>query len=610
MSPVEQACAGRQPRRFVASWEIMFRSLRFLVALCLLPAAGLPADPLATLRKTHPRLIALDSDLARMRELVKSHPLAKRIHAGLAGEAARLESADTVKYEIVGPRLLAQSRRCLDRIYTLALLYRLDGGKQYLDRALKELRAAAAFPNWNPSHFLDTAEMTHAFAIGYDWLYPALSPDDRAWIRHAILEKGLKPALEVYARPKGWHKANHNWNQVCNGGIGIGALAVAEDERETAARVLTNALASLPLAMASYAPEGGWAEGPGYWHYATRYNVYLLAALESALGTDFNLSASPGFHRAGHFRLYFSGPSGKTFNYADAGDSVGPAAEMFWLARKFSQPAYSWQQQKLLDAAGRGDALDLVWFQPQARPPEPAAWPLDAAFQGVEAAFLRSDWQDPAAVFAAVKGGDNKANHSHLDLGSFVLDALGTRWALDFGGDDYNLPAYFGALRWTYYRLRTESHNTVLIDNQNQDPAAAAPILETSFKPGYSSVRIDLSRAYPGKLARHERTLALAERRRVLVQDSIQANQPVEALWGMVTDADVALNGRTAELRKKEGSLAAEIQSPAGARFDIVSTTPPPPQRPNEGTRKLVVRLPGRVSEVNLIVALTPRASR
>ena len=98
----------------------------------------------------------------------------------------------------MGPRLLAQSRHCLDRIYTLALLYRLDGKPQYLERAIRELRAAADFKDWNPSHFLDTAEMTHAFAIGYDWLYPALSPEERAWMRAALIEKGLNPALAAY----------------------------------------------------------------------------------------------------------------------------------------------------------------------------------------------------------------------------------------------------------------------------------------------------------------------------------------------------------------------------------------------------------------------------
>jgi hypothetical protein len=64
------------------------------------------------------------------------------------------------------------------------------------------------------------------------------------------------------------------------------------------------------LALASYGPDGGWAEGPDYWHYATRYAVCLLAGLHTALGHDFGLSEMPGFTHTGHFRVHSIGPSG------------------------------------------------------------------------------------------------------------------------------------------------------------------------------------------------------------------------------------------------------------------------------------------------------------
>src|SRR5574341_1393734 len=310
-----------------------------------------PLEPLRTLQKDHPRLIALDEDIERIRELIKTDRLAKLIYGSLVRQAAELEGALPVEYKLVGPRLLAQSRRCLDRIYTLALLHRLDGSPRYLTRAVRELRAAAYFPDWNPSHFLDTAEMTHAFAIAYDWLYHALTPEERSWIRRAIVDHGIDPALAVYDRQGWWTTSEYNWNQVCNGGVGIAALAIADEEPERSARVLRHALRSLPLAMASYAPDGGWAEGPGYWHYATRYTVYFLAALRTALGHDFGLSDSPGFERAGHFRVYFSGPTGRTFNYADAADRPGAAAEMFWLARRFKEPVYAWHERGQLEQA-------------------------------------------------------------------------------------------------------------------------------------------------------------------------------------------------------------------------------------------------------------------
>ena len=47
--------------------------------------------------------------------------------------------------------------------------------KKYLNRAVKEMLAVSAFSDWNPSHFLDVAEMTMAVSIGYDWLYDGLS---------------------------------------------------------------------------------------------------------------------------------------------------------------------------------------------------------------------------------------------------------------------------------------------------------------------------------------------------------------------------------------------------------------------------------------------------
>jgi len=583
--------------------------MRKLISLLMLalPLGAQTDDPLKSLRKQHPRLIALPADIERVRQLIRTSAQARTIYESLQQEAGRIQQAAPVEHVLIGPRLLAQSRRCLDRIYTLALLYRLDGRPEHLERAVKELRAAADFPDWNPSHFLDTAEMTHAFAIAYDWLFDQLSPEQRTWIRRAIIDKGLRQALPLYEQQRGWVVNRFNWNQVCNGGMGLGALAIADEEPELCGRIMRWVLESLPRAMASYAPDGGWPEGPGYWHYATRYTVYLLAGLETALGTDFSLSQLPGFREAGRFRVYFCGPADKTFNYADASDAVGGAAEMFWLARKFNQPVYAWHQQRRLENPKvRPEALDLIWYQPEGRSPQEAGWPLDALFRGVEVALFRSSWDDPDALFVGVKAGDLKVGHSQLDLGSFVLDFGRQRWAIDLGSDDYNMPGYFGKERWNYYRLRTESHNTLLVDGQNQDPKAEARVIAHRFRPELAWVIMDLSKAYPGKLSRQWRGMALVDRKHLVIQDELEALQPVEALWGMVTDAEVRLAGASAELSKPGWRLTARVLRPAEAVFDVASTSAPPPQNPNAGTRKLVVRLPGKVSDLRLVVALTP----
>lgn len=570
-------------------------------------ALGAVDDPLKTLRKEHPRLILLDSELDRMRSLIQQNPQARRIHTELLKEADRLVATPPVEYKLAGTRLAPQTRRCLERIYTLALLYRLDGRTPYLDRALNEMRAVAGFKDWNPAYFLDTAEITHAFAIGYDWLYPALNPEDRAWIRAAIAEKGLAPGLVAYESPAWWVTSRFYWNLVANGGMAIGALAVADEEPEKSRAVLRYALEFISRALTSYAPDGSWAEGPGYWHAATSYTACFFSALETALGSDFGLAVSRGLDKTGRFRIYSTSPSGRTFNYGDAHEHTEPAPEMFWLGHLFGEPCYAWFEQRLLEGGIAPDALDLVWFQPEARSPKQENWPLDAVFHGAQVAFLRSAWDDPQAIFLAVKGGDNKSNHGHLDLGTFVLDAGGVRWALDLGPDEPGVAASAGRQRWGYFRMRTESHNTVMIDDENQDPRAEAAITNHLFSPDLAWVEVDLSRTSHHRLKQFQRKIGITQGQQVFIEDVLQSEQPLEALWGMLTDAEIKLDGQTAELSRNGWNLSAEILSPRHAVFDIAPITTP--SVAGSAVRKLVVRLGEKVTDMDLKVTLTPYRS-
>ena len=606
--------------RSLVSGILMFISIAgFAAPTITWAAAETPSssDVLKTLRKGHPRLIALDSDIERVRKLIAGEierapkstagdKEARRYYEQIKQQATASLGSRPVEHRLIGPRLLDKSRTCLNRVMTWSLLYRLDGDKRFADRAKMELLAVADFPDWNPSHFLDTAEMSHAFAIGYDWLYDYLTPAEREKIRTALVEKGLKPSLKIYEGKGWWARSDYNWNQVCNGGMTIGALAVADEEAKLAGFIVASAVRSIPLAMASYAPDGGWAEGPGYWSYATRYNVFFLAALESALGTDFGLSKMPGFDKAGLFRIYSVGPTNQTFNFADAGARAGRTCEMFWLARKFDQPLYAWHERQ---CAGSPDAWDLLWYDPRGKGPIADGLPLDTWFKGVDVTFFRSAWEDDNAIFVGFKGGDNKANHSHLDLGSFVLDALGERWAVGLSGDDYNLPAYFGNKRWTYFRLRTESHNTLVINGENQDPRAAAPIVAFASKPERAFAVTDMSKAYAASARSVRRGMALLDRKHVLVEDEIEADKPADVVWGMLTAAKVKITSSGAELAIGKSGLTMRLLEPAGARFDTMSANPPPPQAQNRGITKMVVRLPSPVTQTRIAVLMTPHAA-
>jgi hypothetical protein len=462
--------------------------------------------------------------------------------------------------------------------------------------------------------------MTAALGLGYDWLYPILSPADRVAIEHAIATKGIDPWLERIKSGEAIHHEHNNWNQVCNGGESLGALAIADEDPARAEAILEHARIAVAEIMKLFAPDGGFEEGPGYWNYATSYNVLYIAALDSALGTDFGASQAPGFASTVEYHIQSIGPTLQFANFGDAHPDVYPSPQVFWFARRFHRPAYAAYERPIVLAthlnpdeqkeSSRMAILGLFWSALPAVPGDNAPLPLVESFARVSQAYMRGTWNDPETWYVGFKGGDAHASHGHLDLGSFVMDALGQRWVSDLAGDSYGLPAYFGRLRWNYYRLRTEGHNTLTIDAENENTSANAPLTAIGTKDNMQYAIADLDSAYKGKLTAWNRGVALLRKQAVLVQDEIVPAQPVDVVWNFHTFAAVQISndGRSATLTEGGATLEAHILSPATAKFSTASTEPPAPQEPNPGLTNLVIPLLKQSSPQTIAVLFTKSA--
>jgi hypothetical protein len=209
---------------------------------------------------------------------------------------------------------------------------------------------------------------------------------------------------------------------------------------------------------------------------------------------------------------------------------------------------------------------------------------------------MRTGWSDSDALFVGIKGGSGQSDHAHLDLGSFVFDAAGVRWASDLGPDDYDLPGYWDSSkdgqRWKYYRLNNLSHNTLALNGHSQDPMSTTLVLRMADKGSFRYVIVDLSAAYSLDTASLLRGVAIVEGCGVLVQDEIVWRQDTEDRlfrWQMITDAKVVVNASEATLNKEGRSLHARILSPDGATFSIACSSRKSPENPNIGYRQLVV---------------------
>ena len=195
----------------------------------------------------HPRIMLLAGEEERVKDNIAADPAWAEIHQAILDECGKITALPELQRIVTGRRLLSVSREALRRIFYLSYAYRMTGEEAYVKKAEKEMLAIAAFADWNPSNFLDVAEMTMAMSIGYDWLFNALPWASKQRIAYAIFQKGLDPSMNsVYA----WYlTAAHNWNQVCNAGITFGALAIYEEIPQLAKSHIDRAVESIKLPM-------------------------------------------------------------------------------------------------------------------------------------------------------------------------------------------------------------------------------------------------------------------------------------------------------------------------------------------------------------------------
>lgn len=591
------------------------------IILISLAASGTAQLSLSSLKRGHPRIAFTEQDEQRIKSQIRTDDFLRMLVQRNTQFADRGISKPVTKRALVGPRMLYQSRLAIESVIHQAMAYRMTGQRKYADRGIKEMMAAAAFSDWNPSHFLDVGEMLTAMGIGYDWLYDAMSSSQRQVVRKAIVDKGLKVALDHQSKKaQMWMSGENNWTEVVNGGIIIAALAVADEEPTIAATLIDRAVKAIQKTDRVYRPDGATHEGPAYWHYGFTYHALANRALATALPGrpvfDDSLYA-----KTGNFPIYMQGTSGEFYNYADGTPNFYVSPAMFELSRAFNQPFYAWwTRERLKDILGpqlsslnneyRFFPLFIAWYDGRGGASDA---PLDRSFGGNSQVFsMRGSWTDPNASYVGAKGGDNSLSHAHQDVGSFVFDALGVRWAVDLGPDNYNLPGYWddkeGGARWKIFRLEAESHNTLTIGRRQQRIAGLNKVTRTSFNSSDPFAIIDMSAAYRGAAISVKRGIQLVDRKDLLVQDEITGANG-EIRWIMMTRANINANGNRAVLTQAGKTLTARILSPSDARFTVVTADPGKAgENKNVGYRRLAVHVGGR-KDATIVVQLSPGGS-
>ncbi|WP_370862172.1 heparinase II/III domain-containing protein [Parabacteroides faecis] len=579
---------------------------------------------------SHPRLLVKQGEEQKIKSGLAHNPEILRLHEYLLRQCDAFAMKPMLTYKKEGKRLLAVSREALRRIFYLSYAYRMTGEEKYLLRAEQEMIAVCSFDDWNPSHFLDTGEMTMAVALGYDWLFDKLSTDTRKLVKEAILNKGFAPSRDK--RYNWFLSESNNWNQVCNAGLVYGALAVLEDHPGEAREIIERALSTVGLTLKGYAPDGAYPEGYNYWGYGTTFQVLMNAALESALGSDGGLSEAEGFLASARFMQFMTGTTGKCFNFSDSRESVFALPAMYWFADKLQDPSLLWNEKDILSRAELSFSDEENRFLPlipiygsqykmkELMPPATKLWVGNGQTPVV---LIRTGWQDGEGFYLGIKGGTASTSHAHMDAGSFVFDALGVRWVQDLGMQEYyslekeNVDLWNSSQegqRWDVFRYNNLAHSTLTVNGKYHRVKGFVPVTNIYSDDHKLGASLEMTELFGGDLKSAVREVALINEKYLSVTDRVQADdQPASVRWTIVTGAvPRVLDSHMVELKKDGKCMQLIVDSPSATAVSILDNVSKNSyDAPNEGTYRVVLDVnleSGQEKEIK--VRLVPATDR
>lgn len=519
---------------------------------------------------THPRLYVTQQDLASLEEqiAVGTNPFGINMRQMLsdleaAAHQVRLQDSFTLSYYgghtvtyplppeqpgplpnppsyVAGPYpyWTAMANHLRSRLQTLAGAYLFTGNQVFADVARSDLLSLVEWESWSDPTYpcggntcLDTGYIVEGVAFAYDALYNLLTEEERAHIRTALIEKGLKP---LYADTAS--KVDHNIHMVRTAALGIGALLLLGEEpgmEAYLARAYENFFWYLDQRV-----DTGQTEGMLYTSVSLEHIAKFADALQRVTG-DRSLFDHPYIkHVLPYWVLYGQGPRASGLvNFSDSSLASYFYITMLAIARANEFPQANWY---IAQAGSSGALASLLYLKPDAKVvPPPPDWPTSRVFADIGWAFLRSGWGPNDALLAFQSSG-SRMGHNHFDQNHFVLNVAGEWLIKDNGYQDYN-PGPKNDMT-----SGTLGHNAVLIDGRGQTTKGGGRLVATFLSEALDYVAGDAAAAYAGTdltgWVRH--VLFLKPSQVLLLDEYVLRHNGVQPAWLLHPGGQVVADGR------------------------------------------------------------------
>lgn len=581
-----------------------------------------------TSEDVHPRIYYSKDKVDKIKELAKTDADIKEWYQRQINDAEKSYGLDVIKLIKSDSELNTSYSGDITSFSKLAFAYMMTGEGKWADDLWRVINGFME-KNEDLNHrrsFLNGSEAARQIALSYDWAYDYFTNEQKDKIEKFLFDTTFEPWMRAHQGMVGFpsssyaYKSQSNINCVLSSQIGVAAMAVFEKNPQFYSKLMAAIFRQMEYFLPCYAPDGGYWEGTSYWEYATTNLVKLFEATESTFGTLYGMYDVFNVKNTGEFPLYMNGDK-LQFNFGDGYRSslIGDLPTSYYFALKNGDREFAKTIIDLMREAGY--PIGNRWYDPAFPSAEGKSFSLDRYFRDVEAGSMRERWTSNSA-YLAYHGGDNSIGHGDLDIGTFVFDAYGKRWAEELGSDNYDYDQYFGNKRYLYYKKRGEGQNVLLInpygkyEDQKKD-AYSTLICSNSGEMGAYAV-LDTSGAYGENVTKATRGFMLTDgRKEAIIRDEVTLTRDNNELyWFMHTMAEnieITDEGKTAVLSIGRHRCIMQLSSSEDAMFEIMepvhlaeNTKPSKEQLTDlSGTyKKIMVHLSGAEGKVYINVCM------
>lgn len=454
----------------------------------------------------------------------------------------------------------------------------------YDEKVVKELqRWVKEIVSWDPKggsspHIGDipSYHLLRGLNNAYDVLYNIMSPETKKQLRDVIIVR-TKDFEDILNNPfpVNTHREynNHTWLQalvLCESGLTLlGDYDGAYEWAEFSKQLLVGKF----LCALGYQGENN--EGLAYGAYGGNFLADHAKLIRQASGT--NLFTHPWLSQAAKFPIYSAPKNAWAVSFADSGKPnhhyKASKKSLIEETKDYKYPWISTPVRKNIDLFVEKLSKECndpygLWYScsydtPSIEPKPPVDIDPSIHYEYIGWAILNTNLIDGnEGVTFAIHSGPYWGAHQHADQNGFVINAYGSKLAIDSGYYDY-----YGSEHFLNYSVQTQAHNAILVNGNGQTwkRVGADGEITRYFDSPFNSMLVgDASDTdiYEGRINKWLRKVVFIKPHLIVIYDDLEADEPAEYEWLLHTVAPIEIEGNKFSFVSEDASLNGTFLSP------------------------------------------------